>query len=255
MWACILREVCIFIAARYTINPQTDSVTAALNNLKDLDAHSAGPCLKRETYENFTLTLSSHRQYLNSAFLSLFSTNWTLLSTHSNNINADAPQAHKFQQDIARIMKAETPASELDQFISRCHRWLKTQPPDQVSWLKGWFTMIHLINGKISQHENLRSSLLLLYITTESYRKLADKERTVSNLQTECNNLARQLESETCKFKAKLEVADAKYAKLEGTMAKQWKTACDIVEGLRSQFLQISKWVASSSRICDAEIC
>lgn len=54
----------------------------------------------------------------------------------SGNPTAIAHEARRFQQDITRIVKEGAPASELGALISRCHLWLKTQAPDQVTSLK-----------------------------------------------------------------------------------------------------------------------
>lgn len=41
-------------------------------------------------------------------------------------------EAHRYQTDITRIVKAGAPASELRALIDNCHLWLKSQPHDQV---------------------------------------------------------------------------------------------------------------------------
>ncbi|KZP34033.1 hypothetical protein FIBSPDRAFT_720330 [Athelia psychrophila] len=54
-------------------------------------------------------------------------------SQSPRNPTAIAHEARRYQQDITRIVKEGAPASELGALISRCHLWLKTQAPDQVT--------------------------------------------------------------------------------------------------------------------------
>ena len=53
--------------------------------------------------------------------------------SRAGNPTASAHEARRFQQDITRIVKEGAPASELGKLISRCHLWLKTQAPEQVT--------------------------------------------------------------------------------------------------------------------------
>lgn len=48
-------------------------------------------------------------------------------------------EARRFQTGITRIVKEGAPASELRGMIDKCHIWLKSQPPDQVTTICNLF--------------------------------------------------------------------------------------------------------------------
>lgn len=158
---------------------------------------------------------------------------------------ASSQEARRYQHDITRIVKEGAPASELGTLISRCHMWLKTQAPDQVTTSLSLFpSSFRVADNRLDpQHEDLRISFLLLYNLTETQRKLAAEAEAVRSLRTECEELKRQFDVENRQLKAERDVAIKKYAELEETRADERETALAVENSLREHYLQISKSV------------